>query len=172
MLRRLDVEHDKRFLNAKNSTTATVHLEPNSGSFKKGLIPYNKGKKYEMTKEERKKYGRTFTPEMRAESSIIHKQLYANDPTIKQKISQTVRAQYKDPEFKKRHLEASSAANPHIGTIWINDGTSNKRINKEALGDYPNWSKGRLIPQSTKDLMRASRSVTRGSNGKFTRKEV
>src|SRR5208337_785313 len=50
VLRRLDVEHDKRFLNAKNSTTATVHLEPNSGSFKKGLIPYNKGKKYEMTK--------------------------------------------------------------------------------------------------------------------------
>lgn len=42
VLSRLDVESSKKWLNAKNSTTKTIILGPNSGSFKRGNSPHNK----------------------------------------------------------------------------------------------------------------------------------
>ncbi len=44
VLRRMNVEKDKRFLNAKNDTTKTIITQPNTGSFAKGFTPWNKGK--------------------------------------------------------------------------------------------------------------------------------
>ena len=64
VLRLLNVEKNKKFLNAKNSTTNTIITSPNKSSFKGGCTPWNKGKKSTLSAEERKKrYGRKFSKE-------------------------------------------------------------------------------------------------------------
>lgn len=150
VLRRLDVEKNSKFLNTKNATTKTIIIKPNSGSFKKGLTPWNKDKHYdEMTIEERKeKFGRIFSEDDKQHLRELSKERFANNE-LRDIVRERTIAQFNDPEKKKRHKESCKG---HIGKGWINNGVINKRATKEEfeqLKDF-GWSKGRLILSENK----------------------
>jgi HNH endonuclease len=71
------------------------------------------------------------------------------------------------PEEKSRLAKLSNAGknNPMYGTIWINNGTENKKIR----GEIPNgWARGRIIPKEHADKFN-KRSKQGTNNSRFDR---
>lgn len=145
VLRRLNVEKNKRFLNAKNYTTKTIIIGPNGGSFKKGQKPWNTGLIYDLTKDERRKrFGRTFTEEERMNLSLRNKKRYEDNPLERIKARERTIEQFSDLEQKRKHKEK---CNGHKGKMWINDGINNKRASPEEFENLKDfgWVVGRLL---------------------------
>jgi hypothetical protein len=156
VLKRLDVEKDPRFINAKNNTTKTPTEFPKSTRFKKGNIPWCKGisLKEIMTTEERKKFGHIHTEEEKIRNSISNKEFWENNEHLKEVYSQRTKIQFNDPTQCEYH---KSKCIPHKDRIWITDGLHNKRIFEKDFNEYPGWKKGRFIPRETVNKMTASR---------------
>lgn len=77
--------------------------------------------------------------------------------------------QFSDPEKAKRHKESCKQV---WNDIWINDGSTNKRISRET--EIPQgWNRGRIIPASQKLKMKEARGVLprNPETGQFCNKE-
>lgn len=149
VLRLLNVEKNKKFLNAKNSTTNTIITSPNKSSFKGGCTPWNKGKKSTLSAEERKKrYGRKFSKETKKYLSEKMHKFYNDNPEAKDKLRKANKKQFEDPVKRQKHLESFLTNNGnHKNTVWINNTIISKRVDKTHISNYINngWVKGRLL---------------------------
>jgi hypothetical protein len=104
--------------------------------------------------------GRTHTKETREQISKSRKnqktsRIYTPlSEETKEKLSKSKTGKvgdrtYYTEEFREKDSNRSynTGFNKIIsGTIWINDGTNNKRIKPEQLENYPGFVKGRLVP--------------------------
>lgn len=170
VLRRLNVEKRKDFLNAKNKTTNTLILETNKTSFKKGHTPWNKDKnlKEELGEEWTLRYSREKSNEEKKKLSEKGVERFAN-LELRQIYSERTKLQFQDPIKKKIHR---NSCNGHGDKIWINDGIKNKRIYANTSFLYGDWSKGRIINQETKDKMKQNRTTIKDPfTGRFIKKE-
>jgi hypothetical protein len=173
VLKRMNVEKDSKFLNCRNITTKAIITKSNSGSFIKGNIPYNKGLNLKniLSKEERKKYGRVFSNKEKEHLQKINTEKFKDENLIKQ-FREKALEQYKDFNFKQKHIDACKQNPSGKDKIWINDGIKNKRINTKDKYKYPEWNIGRYIPAETINKMTANRLSTRDpKTGRFI-KEV
>lgn len=64
----------------------------------------------------------------------------------KEKLRQITKKQFLDPIQSEKHRKSCDG---HKGRIWINDGTTNKRIFPSEMTKYEGWIRGRLIPKET-----------------------
>jgi hypothetical protein len=171
VLKRLNVEKNPRFLNAKNDTTKKPTTFPESSRFKKGNVPHNKGKNYKslMTEDERKqKWGRKKTEEEKNLARIRGKEYFENEDRREEWKNRSVQ-QFQCPIKRAKHL---AACINHSDKIWINDGVKNKRVREEDVGKYDGWVRGRLIPRHQIDTMINNRTTTRDClTGKFMKKK-
>lgn len=167
LLKRIDVEHDIRYLNSKNCTTNTIIIEPNKTSFKKGNKPWNKGLKLKeiYSDEELKKYGRIFSDEEKINLSIKQRKRF-DKPEERESQRKKTLEKFSDPDYREFH---KSRCKGHSDKIWINDGKNNKRIIIEEIEKYPEWKRGRYIDKETLEKMSKSRSKD-PITGKFIKK--
>lgn len=166
VLKRIDVQHDKRFLNVKNDTTKTPIIGPNSGSFKKGHKTWNKNLdiKSLLDEEARKKFGRKFTDEEKHNLSVKNKKIFGTIERREQARQKTL-DQFNDSVKKEYH---KSKCVSHKDKIWINDGLKNKRIKEKDLINFFGWMRGRLIPKEKIELMINNRVTLRDkTTGRF-----
>jgi hypothetical protein len=151
VLSRLDVESSKKWLNAKNSTTKTIILGPNSGSFKRGNSPYNKGKKSTLSSDERKKkYGRVFSDDDRSHMSKVQKERFANNTNQIDHLRHLNKIQFSDPIKRERHRQSCLDINVAKDTKWINDGEKSYRVSIDKYEEYiyHGYRKGRISSKS------------------------
>ncbi|NBR25753.1 MAG: hypothetical protein EBU08_18610 [Micrococcales bacterium] len=75
------------------------------------------------------------------------------DEGMKQILRERTIQQFADPEMRKRHLDACYEKDAcHTKKIWINDGTTNKRVlPEEFINTYSRngYIKGRLFDKAT-----------------------
>lgn len=155
VLRRLNVEKNPKFLNAKNDTTKTPSTFPDHTKFKLGNTPWNKGVSFKntLTLEERKKFGRTFSAQETQYLSTLNKQRFES-LEIREIWRQRALDQYSDPYQIEKHRARCIS---HKDRIWITNGVDNKRIYEYDINLYPGWRRGRFIDQTTVDKMTQSR---------------
>lgn len=71
-----------------------------------------------------------------------------NTPEVKKKLIESRRRALNDPEHLRRFRESREGSkNPAYGTLWINDGISNKRVKEEEFERFykcEGFKKGRL----------------------------
>lgn len=69
-----------------------------------------------------------------------------NSPHVKAHLSKKAKENWEtNPKIRERHKKNNKLL---TGTIWINDGIKNKRINPEDYDlKYSGWIRGRLIPK-------------------------
>jgi hypothetical protein len=174
VLRRLNVEKNDKWLNTKNSTTSVPIMCPNSTSFKKGSIPWNKGLKSNLSLEERKiKHGRKKTEEEKKKSSKKRKDWFLENSERKEALRIKALNQFKNVQTQQKHLNNFLKANGnHVGTIWINDGTKSKRIDVHELDIYisSGWVKGRI--RSEMKCINHNERIRCSITGKFMKKEI
>jgi hypothetical protein len=158
VLRRMNVEKDSRFINAKNDTTKTPTSFPEDTRFKPGHVPWCKGLSFKemLSEEERKKFGHTATDDERQSTSALNKLLWQDNEQRRLEWSMRTKTQFADPIEKEKHR---SKCVSHRDRIWITDGSCNKRIFEQDLNEYPGWRKGRFIPRETVDKMTAGRTM-------------
>ena len=62
-------------------------------------------------------------------------------------IGKAAKRQFENPEARQRHLKAFlECGGNHVGKIWINDGSKNKRVTQKIFEtQFQGWNKGRLL---------------------------
>lgn len=85
-------------------------------------------------------------------------------------LKQLAKIQYSDPKQKEKHLLATTEFNRR-GHIWINNGTSNKRIMPEIFHEYEmqGYSKGRILSENNRNKMYSDRP--RDKNGRYIKRK-
>lgn len=144
VLRRINVEKRKDFLNAKNSTTSTIIISSNITSFKKGNVPWNKNlilSDY-FDHDWCKKYSRKKTDSEIAKITFKTKKRF-EDLNVREQYRKRTLEQFSNNEFKEYHKKRCIS---HSDKIWINDGIKNKRVTEENyLHNFLNWNRGRIM---------------------------
>jgi len=102
--------------------------------------------------------GKTHTTESKKMNAEKHsgkpsgKKGFVTTQEIKEKISLANTGHPYYPQTEESRIASSSRSYTsgfnkiHSGTMWINDGTNNKRIKPEQLENYPGFVAGRLVP--------------------------
>lgn len=142
-LTRIDAANNPRFLNLRNNSTNYVITESNTGSFKKGQISRNKGRKMWSLlsdRERKNKFGRIHTEEERLIQSQFFRELYNKEPHRREIARQKNMDQFNDPFKRQRHKESIVSSK---GTIWVTNGIEDKRILKSDISKYSGYTIGR-----------------------------
>jgi hypothetical protein len=161
VLKRLNVEKNKKFLNTKNSTTSTIITTQNITSFKKGNVPWNKGLNLKEIYggEWTKRYSRTKSQQEKQKLSLTNKKRFANSE-LRILYSHKTKEKFANSEFKSYHL---SRCKSHSDKIWINDGIKNRRVTEENyLLKFPLWKRGRII--SGENLLKMKKGRQNGNS--------
>lgn len=167
VLKRLNVEKRKDFLNAKNSTTNTIIINSNNTSFKKGNIPWNKNLIMSefYYSEWSIRYSREKTEDELLKLSKKGKERFANIE-LREVYSERTKEQFSNNEFRELHKNKCIS---HSDKIWINDGVKNKRVTKEKYKKYfSDWNLGRIISEI--NLLKLKQG--RNNGNKYRNREI
>lgn len=126
-------------------------LKLNRGAFKIRIIKQfaTKGEALEHERKLQLHFS-VHTNPMYINRAVVNEKFYrANDALSEQakvKLRKAAQEQFADPIRAEEHRKTCDG---HKGKIWINDGSSNKRIDPNQMTKYNGWTRGRLIPKET-----------------------